>query len=180
MVSSFEEGTCHLPIFLLWVPIVLLASKCLACQLPTSGIDIHLRQTIPLTTKPKISTVNLSISNGLSKQCSLPITLSSWSMGHLLKKQTWQRSNERKKEKKKETRPIPPLKKVEKKIRSSNKKIKSSLSVSPFYPSPLNILPSIRSGFDRVPTSCEPLFSSATKVTKVCYTLPTQNSTYQP
>ena len=36
-----------------------------------------------LTTKPKISTVNLSISNALSKQCSLPITLSSWSMGHL-------------------------------------------------------------------------------------------------
>ena len=60
--------------------------KCLACQLPTPGIDIHIRQTIPLTTKPKISTVSLSISNGLSKKCSLPITLSSWSMGHLLKK----------------------------------------------------------------------------------------------
>ena len=58
--------------------------RCLACQLPTPGIDIHLRQTIPLTTKPKISTVSLSISNGLSKKCSLSITLSSWSMGHLL------------------------------------------------------------------------------------------------
>ena len=86
MVSSFEEGTCHLPIFLLSVPIAMLASKCLAFQLPNPGIDIHLRQTIPLTTKPKISTVSLSISNGLSKQCSLPITLFSWSMGHLLKK----------------------------------------------------------------------------------------------
>ena len=51
MVSSFKEGTCHLPIFLLCVPIVLQASKHLACQLPTPGIDIHLRQTIPLATK---------------------------------------------------------------------------------------------------------------------------------
>jgi len=71
--------------------------------------------------------------------------------------------------KKRETKPIPPLKIIE--IRSSNKKTKNSLSVSPF---------SIRSGFDRVPTSCEPLFGSATQITKVCYTLPTQNSTYQP
>ena len=46
MVSPFEEGTCHLPIFLLCAPTILLASKCLACQLPTSGIDIHLHQTI--------------------------------------------------------------------------------------------------------------------------------------
>jgi len=61
--------------------------KCLACQLPTPGIDIHLCQTIPLTTKPKFSTVSLSISNGLSKKCSLPITLSSWSMSHLPLKQ---------------------------------------------------------------------------------------------
>ena len=161
MVSPFEEGTCHLTIFLLCVPIVLLASKCLACQLPTTGIDIHLRQTIPLTTKPKISTVSLSNSNSLSKKCSLPITPSSWSMGHLLKKK-------KKKKKEKETSPIPPLKRVQ--IRSSNKKTKSSLSVSPFPPSPLNILPFKRSGFDRVPTSCQPLFGSATQVTKLCYT----------
>ena len=172
MVSPFEEGTCHLQIFLLCIPIVLLASKCLASQLPTPGIDIHLRQTIPLTTKPKISTVNLSISNGLSKQCSLPITLSSWSMGHLLKKKLEQKQWKEKKE----TRPIPPLKRVE--IRGS--KDQNSLSVSPFPPSPRNILPSIRSGFYRVPTSCEPLLGSAPQVTKVCYTLPTQNSTYQP
>ena len=91
MVSPFEEGTCHLPIFLLCVSIVLLASKYLAYQLPTPGIDIHLHQTIPLTTKTKISTVNLSISNDLSKQCSLPITLSSWSMHHLLKKKLEQK-----------------------------------------------------------------------------------------
>ena len=79
---------------------------------------------------------------------------------------------------KKKERQDPYLKRVE--IRGSNKKTKNSLSVSPFPPSPLNILPSIRSGFDQVPTSCEPPFSSATQVTKVCYTLPTQNSTYQP
>ena len=78
--------------------------------------------------------------------------------------------------KKKKTRPISPLKRVE--IRGS--KDQNSLSVSPFPPSPLNISPFKRSGFDRVPTSYEPLFGSATQVTKVCYTLPTQNSTYQP
>jgi len=73
--------------------------------------------------------------------------------------------------KKSETRPIPPLKRVE--IRGSNKKTKNFLIVSPFPPSPLNTSPSIRSGFDRVPTICEPLFESATLITKVCYTLPT-------
>ena len=83
-----------------------------------------------------------------------------------------------KKKEKRETRPLPPLKRVE--IRSSNKKTTNVLSVSPFPPSPLNTPPSIRSGFDRVPTSCEPLFGLATQITKVCYTLPTQNSTYQP
>jgi hypothetical protein len=36
------------PIFLLSVLIFLLASKCLVCQLPTLGIDIHLRQTISI------------------------------------------------------------------------------------------------------------------------------------
>ena len=46
MVSSFEEGTCHPPIFLLCVPIILLASKCLACQLSTPGIDIHSQQNL--------------------------------------------------------------------------------------------------------------------------------------
>ena len=88
------------------------------------------------------------------------------------------RAEAMKKKEKKETRPIPPLKRVE--IRSSNKKTENFLSVSPFHPSPLNTSPSIRSGFDRVPTSCEPLFGSATQVTKVCYTLHTQNSRYQP
>ena len=63
--------------------------------------------------------------------------------------------------------------------RSSNKKTKDFLCVCPFPPSPLIIISSIRSGFDWVPTTCEPLFGSATQVTKVCYTLPTQNSTYQ-
>src|SRR6185312_5476540 len=72
--------------------------KCLACQLPTPGIDIHLRQTIPFTTKTKISTVSLSISNGLCKQRSLPITLSSWSMGHLLKK--WTKKHQKKEKEK--------------------------------------------------------------------------------
>ena len=46
-------------------------------------------------------------------------------------------------------------------------------------PSPLNICDSIRSEFDQVPTSCEPLFGSATQVIKVCHTLSTHNSRYQ-
>ena len=47
-------------------------------------------------------------------------------------------------------------------------------------PSPLNICDSIRLEFDQVSTSCEPLFGSATQVIKVCHTLPTHNSKYQP
>ena len=47
-------------------------------------------------------------------------------------------------------------------------------------PSPLDICDSKRSEFDQVPTSYEPLFGSATHVIKVCHTLPTQNSRYQP
>ena len=66
-----------------------------------------------------------------------------------------------------ETRPIPPLKRVE--IRAQIKRPKNSLSVSPFPSSPLKFLPSIRSGFDQVPTSYEQLFGSATQITKVCY-----------
>ena len=54
---------------------------------------------------------------------------------------------------------------------------KKSESISP---SPLNICDSIRSEFDQVPTSCEPLFGSATRVIKVCHTLPTHNAIYQP
>ena len=53
-------------------------------------------------------------------------------------------------------------------------------SVSPFPPSPLDICGSIRSEFDQVPTSREPLFGLAKQVIKVCHTLPTYNSTYQP
>ena len=73
MVSPFEEGTCHLPIFLLCVPIVLLASKCLACQLPTPGIDIHLRQTIP------------SQQNPISPQWTYPHKIGVWSSTNLLR-----------------------------------------------------------------------------------------------
>ena len=47
-------------------------------------------------------------------------------------------------------------------------------------PSPLDICDSIRSEFDQVPTSCKPLFGSAAHVIKVCHTLSTDNSKYQP
>ena len=36
-----RRGTCHLPVFLLCLPISLLASKCLVRQSPTPGIVIH-------------------------------------------------------------------------------------------------------------------------------------------
>jgi hypothetical protein len=45
-------------------------------------------------------------------------------------------------------------------------------------PSSLNIIPSIRLEFDQVPTSYKPFFGSATKVTKVCYTLSTHETPY--
>ena len=117
MVSPFEEGTCHLPIFLLCIPIVLLASKCMACQLPTPGFDIHLRQTIPLTTKPKnlySEPIHLEWSiqamhpskNSIIMEC-----------GSIFFKKNWSKAM------KKKTRPIPPLKRVE--IRSSNKKTRN-------------------------------------------------------
>ena len=61
---SLRKGTCHLPIFLLCVPISLLASKCLIRQLPTPGIVIHFHPDCFTTTQPKISTVCLSTSKG--------------------------------------------------------------------------------------------------------------------
>ena len=48
-----RKGTCHLPVFLLCVPISLLASKCLVRQLPTPGIVIHSHQIIPPQLSPK-------------------------------------------------------------------------------------------------------------------------------
>ena len=44
------KGTCHLPVFLLCVPIALLASKCLVRQLPTPGIFIHFHPDSSTTT----------------------------------------------------------------------------------------------------------------------------------
>ena len=57
-----RKGTYHLPVFLLCVPISLLASKCLVRQLPTPGIVIHFHPDSSTTTQPKISTVCLSTS----------------------------------------------------------------------------------------------------------------------
>ena len=57
-----RNGTCYLPVFLLCVPISLLASKCLVWQSPTPGIAIHFCQTIPPQLQPKISAVCLFIS----------------------------------------------------------------------------------------------------------------------
>ena len=65
--------------------------------------------------------------------------------------------------------------------RSSNKMTQTYFQkCESIYPSPLDICDSIRLEFDQVPTSCEPLFGLATQVIKVCHTLPTQNSRYQP
>ena len=102
--------------------------KCLACQLPTPGIDIHIRQTIPLTTKPKISTVSLSNSNSLSKKCSLPITPSSWSMGHLLKKKT------RAEEKKRRQDPYLHSKELNKELKQKDRKFSKCESISSLSP----------------------------------------------
>ena len=62
-----RKGTCHLPVFLLCVPISLLASKCLVRQLPTLGIVIHFHPDNSTTTQPKISIVCLSTSKRVKK-----------------------------------------------------------------------------------------------------------------
>ena len=45
-----RKGTCYLPVFLLCIPISLLASKCLVRQLPTPGIVIHFHPDSSTTT----------------------------------------------------------------------------------------------------------------------------------
>jgi len=46
----WRRGTCHLSVFLLCVPISLLASKCLVRQSPTPGIVIHFHPDSSTTT----------------------------------------------------------------------------------------------------------------------------------
>ena len=168
MVSPFEEGTYYLPIFLLCVPIVLIVSKCLACQLPTPGIDIHLRQTIPSQQNP--ISPHWTYPYRIVYPSSAPFQkLYHYGVWVIFLKKNWSWIKKRDKTHTSTQKSW---------NKGSNKKTRNSRSVSPFPPSPLNTLPSIRLGFDRVPTSCEPLFGSASQVTKVCYILPTQNSTY--
>jgi hypothetical protein len=170
-LSSFEwwvrlrKDTCHLPVFLLCVPISLLASKCLVRQLPTPGIVIHFSQTVPPQLHPKISIVCLSTSKRVKILQKAPSTnikfrkdmeLSSlkkkcpWSLAKMVQKKGFNKMNQ--------------------------KCFQKCESISP---SPLNISDSLRLKFDEVPTSCEPLFGSATQVIKICRTLPTHNSRYQ-
>ena len=64
LLNSFAEDHGHFfssSLFLLCVPIALLASKCLVWQSPISGIVIHFHQTIPPQLQPKDSTMCLFI-----------------------------------------------------------------------------------------------------------------------
>ena len=62
----WRRGTCHLPVFLLRVPISLLASKCLAWQSPTPDVVIHFRQAIPHNSNPKSPLCAYSFQKGQS------------------------------------------------------------------------------------------------------------------
>ena len=166
IVSPFEEGTCDLPIFLLCVPIVLLASNVWHVNYLLRVLISTFTRRFPSQQNPK--SPQWAYPSQMVYPRNAPFQqLYPHGVWVIFLKKTRQRNKERKKNKK-ETRPIPPLKRVE--IRSSNKRTKCFLRMSPFPPSPLNILPSIRLGFDWVPTSCKPLFGSATQVTKLCYT----------
>ena len=68
-----RKGTCYLPVFLLCVPISLLASKCLVRQSPIPGIVIHFRRTIPPQLSPKSPLCAYSLPKGLKFLQNLPL-----------------------------------------------------------------------------------------------------------
>ena len=84
----WRKDTCHLPVFLLRVPISLLASKCLAWQSPTPGVVIQLRQTIPHNSSPKSPLCAYSFQKGskVLHKFSLKILVSGRTWSNLLKK----------------------------------------------------------------------------------------------
>ena len=122
-----RKGTCYLPVFLLCVPISLLASKCLVRQLPTPGIVIHSHQTIPPQLSPKSPLCAYPLSKGSKFVLKLPLKiLNSW--------RTWSYLLLKKRERKKKC-PWSLAKIVQK--RSSIKWLTNvSKSVSPFLPLP--------------------------------------------
>jgi len=86
-----RKGTCHLPVFLLCIPISLLASKHLVRQLPTPGIVIHFHQTFPPQLSPKSPLCAYPLPKGLKFLQKLPLkekmlnSRRAW--GYLLKKE---------------------------------------------------------------------------------------------
>ena len=123
-----RKGTCHLPVFLLCVSISLLASECLVWQLPTPGIVIHFRQTIPPQLSPK------------SPLCAYPLPKGSnffkSSLWNILKsRRTWDYLLKKKREKKKEE-VLMILSKISAKEEFNKMTQKHFQSVSPFLPLP--------------------------------------------
>ena len=121
-----RKGTYHLPVFLLCVPISLLASKCLARESPTPGIVIHFHLDSSTTTPAQnLHCVPIHFKKGKKNIKKLPLKIvnsgRTWS-SYLLKK-------------KREKCPWSSAKIVQK--RSSIKWPKNvSKSVSPFLPLP--------------------------------------------
>ena len=77
-----RKGTCHLPVFLLCVPISLLTSKCLVRQSPIPGIVIHFHPDSFTTTQAKISTVCLSTSKRVKISSKSPSENTKFMEGH--------------------------------------------------------------------------------------------------
>ena len=67
-----RRGTCHLPVFLLCLPISLLASKCLVRQSPIPGIVIHFHRTIPPQPSPKSPLCAYPLQKGSKKSSKAP------------------------------------------------------------------------------------------------------------
>ena len=148
-----RKGTCYLPVFLLCIPISLLASKRLVRQLPTPGIVIHFHQKIPPQLSPKSPLCAYPLPKGVKNSCNCSLWKCWIQEGHevifFIKK-----------EKKEEVPMI--LSKNNTKEEFNKMTQKHFQKCESISPSPLNICNSTRSEFDQVLTSCEPLFGLAT------------------
>ena len=165
--DRLRKSTCHLPVFLLCVPISLLASKCLVRQSPIPGIVIHFRRTIPPQLSPKSPLCAYPLPKGSKFLQKLPLKNAEF-------KKDMRLSSLKKCKRRKNKEEVPMILSKNNAKEEFNKMTpKTFPKCESISPSPLNICDSIRSEFDQVSTSCEPLFGLAIQVIKVCHTLPT-------
>ena len=161
-----DPGTYMIARFMtFYKPGVTLASKCLVRQSPTPGIVIHFHPDSSTTTPAQ----NLHCVPIHSKRFKI---LQKFPLKVFNSRRTWSYLLLQKKGEKE----LPMISKSSSKEEFNKMTQKCFQKCEFISPSPLDNCDSIRSEFDQVPTSCEPLFGSATQVIKVCHTLPTHNS----